>query len=738
MNHGFGLEKPGLLAVRHPVAVFLILGTLLLGALSTVPSLNFDEDINRVFLSKNESSKNYRTFIKSIGGMFTDFAVFVEADQPLNAEDYTRLRDLALELELLDNVDAVLSPFAARFPKTDAEHPGEAVIPADIDVDVIETRLKKLQSTSTFMRPLISDNRMSALLIVSAGTGLPSEAAREIYDQIQQTSASILGDRLRFTVSGEDAITIAIVEGLKSDLLRLNILGSLLVFLLSLFIFRDFITALVAVVPAVLGVLASLSVFTILGYPITVVSNVLPVLVLVLGIADSLHLVQHLRHQPAHEPIEQSLERTLKDIGPACALTALTTSIAFLAIAISDNDQLFEFAVIGAISVVLSFFVVTSSFALLGKFVKRTGPRQAEGVARWNILRPVSKVVSVHPTRIIAVSVLLFIAGAFGHSQTQTWFSYESNIPRNSELISANERLFSEFGGTYRLWSELKTNGGNSLETEAGWNRLVKVTEAIAEAAPGYPTVSMASMARWLGIPGRLPTSEELTELPDNLQQQLVSPSDNVARVVTLVPEPMRNETSREIHDRIEQAALGAGADHLVGLPNIMRHESINIIEQLGLGLLIACLSSTVLIALAFRWPALAIVLLGPNILPLILTASSLHFLSQGQLTPTAVMAMTIAFGIAVDDSIHFVNRFRLERDRGNTVDEALNVTIQETGRVMALTTLLLSLGLLITLTSVFGPIQVFGQLLILTFVIALLADLLLLPALLKQKWVAS
>ena len=738
MNHGFGLEKPGLLAVRHPVAAFLLLAVLLLGAASTIPNLNFDEDINRVFLSDNESSENYRTFIKDIGGKFTDFAVFVEADQPLNAEDYTRLRDLALELELLDNVDAVLSPFAARFPKTDTDHPGEAVIPADINVDVIETRLKKLRSTATFMRPLISDNRRSALLIVSAETGLPSTTAREIYNQIQETSAPILGSRLRFTVSGEDAITIAIVEGLKSDLLRLNILGSLMVFLLALVIFRDLITALVAVVPAVLGVLASLSVFTALGYPITVVSNVLPVLVLVLGIADSLHLVQHLRHQSGHEPIQESLERTLRDIGPACALTALTTSIAFLAIAISDNDQLFEFAVIGAISVILSFFVVTTSFALLGKFVKRSGPRQDNGVTRWNVLIPVSTTVSTQAGRIIALSVVLFFAGAFGYSQTQTWFSYESNIPRDSGLNSANERLFSEFGGTYRLWSELETNGENSLGTEAGWNRLVRVTEAIEKAAPDYPTVSMVSMARWLGIPNRLPTSKELTELPDNLKEQLVSDSAGMARIVTLVPEPMRNQASREVHDRIEQAALEAGADHMVGLPSIMRHESISIIEQLGLGLLIACLSSTFLIAVAFRWPGLIIVLLGPNILPLILTASSLHFLSQGQLTPTAVMAMTIAFGIAVDDSIHFVNRFRLERNRGNSVDEALDVTIQETGRVMALTTLLLSLGLLITLTSVFGPIQVFGQLLILTFVIALLADLLLLPALLKQKWVAS
>ena len=190
--------------------------------------------------------------------------------------------------------------------------------------------------------------------------------------------------------------------------------------------------------------------------------------------------------------------------------------------------------------------------------------------------------------------------------------------------------------------------------------------------------------------------------------------------------------------DRIERAALDASADRIVGLPDIMRHESIAIINQLGLGLLIACLSSTVLIALAFRWPGLVIALFVPNMLPLILTASALHFLNYGHLTPTAVLALTIAFGIAVDDSIHVINRFRLERNRGLNVDEALKHTIQRTGKVMVLTTLLLSVGLAITQISAFAPVKLFGLMLILTFIIALLADLLLLPALLKQKWIVK
>ncbi len=738
MNHGFGLERPGLLAIRHPIVALSVLAALLIGSIWAIPALRFDEDINRVFLSQNQSSQNYRNFIRDTGGRRSDIAVFIEAGQPFSAGDYGRMRDLALELEFLEQAGSVLSPFSMRFPKINADFPGETVIPADIDIDEVEQRLKRFQASVTFLRPMVSENRMSALVIVTTQAGLSRSVVRGLLAGITETSARMLGSRLRFTVTGEDAISMAIVDGLKADLLKLNALGCLLVIGLSLLVFRNVPTALVAVIPAIIGVLACLSVFALFGYPITVISNVLPILVLVLGIADSMHLVLHLQHQGDREPAEVGLERTIREIGPACALTALTTAIAFLAIAISDNDQLFEFAMVGAVSVLVSFFVVMTSFALLGKFVKRNAPRRDAGGGGWAALAPVGRTVLTHGHKILVLALLLFAAGAYGYSQTRAWFPHEDALPQDSALVAANERLFAEFGGTYRLWSELDTRDGKSLAVQAGWNRLVAVTEAVEKAAPGYTTVSMASIARWLGNPGRLPEPAEMVDLPESVKDQLMSRTGTVARVVTFVPEPMRDGASRDVHDRIEKAALDASADRVVGLPDIMRHESIAIIEQLGRGLLIACLSSTFLIALAFRWPGLVVALFVPNILPLILTASALHFLNDGNLTPTAVLALTIAFGIAIDDSIHVVNRFHLERKGGRSVDDALKVTIQQTGKVMVLTTLLLSVGLAITQASVFAPVQLFGLMLILTFIIALLADLLLLPALLKQKWIVK
>jgi predicted RND superfamily exporter protein len=165
-----------------------------------------------------------------------------------------------------------------------------------------------------------------------------------------------------------------------------------------------------------------------------------------------------------------------------------------------------------------------------------------------------------------------------------------------------------------------------------------------------------------------------------------------------------------------------------------MRLEAVALIRQLSYGLLAAAVGATVLVALAFRSLRLVPLLIIPNVLPLMLTGASLHVWAQGQLTPTAVLALTIAFGIAIDDTVHFLSRFRTLRGEGQIPRRAVLAAAGSTGQAMVLTTLLLTFGLCVTLASDFSPIRVFGGMMIVTLWAALLTDLLLLPALLTWK----
>ncbi len=732
MTSGLGLERPGLWAVRYPGVAAFVLLVVLAASLWSVPKLRFDEDINRVFLSQNQTSQDYRNFIDSTGGETADLALFVEKAVPFSATDFETMRSLAIELEFLDDAASIISPFSARFSEVDEQFAGQPVIPSDGSIEAITMRLDRFEDQNSVVGPLVSQSRDSALFIVSGRQGMQNDDIRALMNSLRDLSARILPADLEVTITGESAISLTIVDALIGDLLMLNALGVTLVLLLAIAVFRSVVVAVLAVVPAISSVTVTLGLFVLLDYPVTVISNVLPILILVFGIADSMHLLMDLRDRGGTTEPTERLSATIRDVGPACALSAITTSIGFLAISISDNDQLFEFAVAGGLSVLAAFFVTITAFALLGRFAIRKFPPRHRASER-TILAVIADVSWKRNRVIISLGALVLALGLWGYSQTKAWFPYEDNLPLGSPIMVANAKLADQFGGTYRLWSEMDLETGQSLDNPEQWSRLKEVTQGIREAAPGYITVSLSSFARWLGHPERMPDQDELADLPSDLRSLLHAEDGRTARVLTLVPEPMRNTTSLAVHDRIEQAARSAGAERLVGLPMIMRHESIAIIRQLGVGLLIASLASTIVIAAAFRWPSLALFLIGPNIIPLAVAAAALHVLSQGHLTPTAVLALTIAFGIAVNDSIHCVTRYRLELNRGLDSRAALRAAICGTGRVIMLTTLLLSVGLLVTQFSTFEPVRLFGQIMIISFVTALVADLFLLPALLKQ-----
>lgn len=733
MTIGLGLERPGLWAVRYPVVAALLLLAIVAAALLSVPKLRFDDDINRVFLSDNQNSQDYRDFITRLGGKPTDLALLIEHPDAFSASDIEAMRSLALELEFADGIVSALSPFAVRFSPADALYPDQVLIPVDVSMETLAERLAHFSDQYPASSTFIAPDMKRALFVLSGGFDLSSEQVRALTADLDALARDSLTDSVTFTITGESVISLAIADGLKDDLLLLNALGATMVLVLAVIVLRSAVLAALAFIPALTGVVVTLGLFVLLDYPITVISNVLPILVLVFGVADSMHLLLHVRDNETEDTVRSKVTATIADIGPACALSAITTAIGFLAVTLSGNRQLVEFALAGAASVIATYVTTIVLFALLGRYAvgrKRAGTAR---VPRLVVLEKIAGIAWRHDRIIVGLGALALACGLWGYANTVSWFPYEKNLPSDSPLITSNAKLTETFGGTYRLWAEIDLNGDTSLQDPAQWERVADVTQAMIEAAPDYTTVSLSTFADWLGEPDKMPDPEDLEDLPGDLRNLLVPPEGAVVRVVTAVPEPMRDGQSLATQDNLEQAALAAGANRVVGLPVIMRYESIAIVEQLGRGLLVACLLGTVVIALAFRWPSLLILLLAPNIIPLALAAAALHLIDGGQLTPTAVLALTIAFGIAVNDSIHFASRYRLELSHGLDQQAALVTSVARTGRVMVLTTVLLCVGMLVTQFSVFAPVRLFGQLMMLSFILALVADLVLLPALLKQ-----
>lgn len=717
------------LAVRFPRAALVVwLAALVIGGIN-LPSLQFDDDIQRAFASEGGRFAQLTALSEAVGGEVRDIIVLVEANDTLSPDDLASLRDAALELELVDGVAGVASPFSLRFAPHHAHFPGEPVFPVDLLAADGLDRLNAYEQSFAFARTMIDSDRSAVMFAIWVEPAADRIEAIERLEAVRAVLGQALGGGLRFTVTGEDAIAQDMVAALQTDLLVLNAAGSAFAFGVALAIFGGLRWALVAFVPAAASGLMALAIFAIIGLPVTVLNVIVPILVLVLALSDCMHLTLHLRGQSRSLTLKTRLARTIAQIAPANALTSLTTAVAFGAIAISSFEQLDELAVLGAVSVLASYWIGVVGFVVLAPFGDTAGGPSAEGPKWLCVPKFVPWLVFHRSGLVVGVTAATIVAGGWAALSVTPWFPLYQNLPESSQVRRAHRTVEAKFGGYLRLWSELDERP----TTQAQWTKMVAVTEALRRALAGSAVVSLSTYAQWLDPSGNPPDADALSDLPPALRAQLWS--GGTMRVIAFVPEPMHDRATLERYDRAEQAALAAGADRVVGLPAIFRYEAVAVIGELQKGLVLACLAAGLILAFAHRWPGLVLVLAAPNILPLLVATATLPLISAGQVNPTALLALTVAFGIAVDDSVHFINRFVLERAGGADLEAALNTAIGQTGRVMIATTMLICAGISSALLSDFSTVRLFGTMAIVTFIAALVADLVLLPVLLKHRW---
>lgn len=708
---GFGAERVGLAALSYPKLAFACLLALMALIATSLPRVTFDDEINRVFMSDSPLSMAQRAYEQEQSPPLSTVLAHITSQQRFTPSQMTALRNLALDLEFVDGVTAVASPFILRWPP-DASTPDGTPLFGTLITEAFMGALDDFDALDTGLPTFMNSARTAMLLTISVDT-----SAVEVKDAVGDINAEIqraLPTNMTAALTGEEVISVEIVTGLKDELVSLNLWGALVITLAAFALLRDLRMALLAVLPALFGAAGVLALSVWLGYPITVLSNVIPILLLVLGVADGVHLAGHIKDGG-------TVRDAIAKVGPACALTALTTAAAFASITLSGNAQLFEFAVLGALGTALSFIILISTFALLGS-VLPLPPRPMPSITATAAVR-LTALGTRRPRLTVALCTLALAISVAGFSQTRSWFPLYQNLPDNSATLTTNDAVTDAFGGVFQM----------IVEMEGDWTQTRALAEQLEDISTPGSVLSEVNLARWLGHPETRPTPAEMESLPPALVTQLRSKA-GTSRIFISVAEPMRSADTLAAYDALYSVAQSAGADRIIGLPTIMRFEAVRLINQLSIGLVVAALGATVLVAAAFRSVRLIPVLIIPNVLPLMLTGASLHLWAKGELSPTAVLALTIAFGIAIDDTVHFLNRFSEAQAQGHSPQDAVRSAAKSAGQVMVLTTLLLTIGLGVTLMSDFTPIRLFGGMMIITLWAALLIDLLLLPALLIRK----
>lgn len=739
---GFGLEHIGLAALRWRKLFLALVALITAVAVIGIFRLGFDDDVILAFRSDSQTYRDFTELLSERTGSANDVIVIAEADRPLDAARLRHLRELHFELEFEDGVGTVLSAFALRQVGEDGE-PGPALFPDAFDDAELPDILDQVKAHPFGLGRAISADGMAVMLVVTEdGSARTNGEIRAFLERMEAAAARFARPDLTISVLGMEKTRFEIADAILHDQIVFNSGGSLVSILVAFLVFRSIRMTVLVLSAGSAAMIWTLGAAGLAGHSITVVTNIIPVLTIVISFTNSMHLVHSLRESDVDPAAgtQAAIRRTIERVGPACALTGLTTAAAFLSLSLTGYGALIELAWFGAAAAMISFLAIIIVFPLAASFLvkpENIGNYRRKPAASRDLLRRLYNLIGPNRRTIAIVAVVLLAGGVIGHLTTTPRFSTYDNIPQGSPTLAASLEAEDRFGGLFNLWIRIAGDPDELMTADEGWTRITAVHEAAETVLGRNAILSPLSVARAAGHPDRPLDADEIAALPDELRSRLGAPGSGYVTMSALVGDPARSAEHLAGFDALEAAVRDAGADIVTGTPALARHDARRMIDLLNASILAAAVMTILLVVLAFRDMSMLPAVALANMTPVLLTGIVLHLFMGGELKIATGLAMTVAFGVAVDDTVHFVNRAFLERNAGAPATKAVGNAITGVGFVLCATTMVLGAGISLTFLSNFLTVRLFGQLMILILVFALLADLLILPAimLMYRRW---
>lgn len=539
--------------------------------------------------------------------------------------------------------------------------------------------------------------------------------------------------------------------------LKLFSMLAVLVTAIVLFLFfRSFYAVFFPILVVVIGATWAMGLIHLFGYKITLLSGLIPALIVVIGVPNCVYLLNKYHDEfRKHGNKIKALSRIIEKIGIATLITNATTAIGFGVFFFTDSAILQEFGLVVALSIMLVFLVsiilIPSVFAYLPSPLEQQ-LRHLENVNVSNFIDRLVHLVSTYRKSIFVVTSLLAMVAFVGAMRLQALSFIVDDLPKDDKVYNDLKFFEKHFTGVMPFEVVIDTGRKGGAQSTAQLAKADEVQEIFAsrpEFAQPLSVVQLVKGANQAYFNGnsdyfRLPNAQErnfvlpyllrtrgendqlLNSLTDSTRQ-LIRLSFNVADMGTV---KMR-EAFEEIKPRVDSVFQGTNNKvQYTGTSLIFLKGNAYLINSLVSSLSLAFVIISIIMALMFRSLKIIVISIIPNLFPLLITAGAMGYLGV-PLKPSTVLIFSIAFGIAVDDSIHFLTKYRQElRRHAWDIPKTVLVTLRETGPSMIYTSIILFFGFIIFGASNFGGTVALGIMTSTTLIVAMLSNLLLLPAL--------
>lgn len=550
-----------------------------------------------------------------------------------------------------------------------------------------------------------------------------------------------------------------VMQEKTSEELKLFIILSLAITTLILFLFfRSWVSVLVPLIVISVVVVWVLGTVGIFNYKITVLTGLIPSIIVVIGIPNGVYLINKYHQEfVKHGNKIKALSRMVRKIGMVTFITNFTTAIGFLVLLTTDIKLLKEFGLVAGVNILATFIVSIILIPGILSYLPAPKEKQLQHlefkiVGRFLVL--LDLLVHRHRYRVFAVTGTIVTIAVIGVTKLYSVAYMVDDIPEKSKLKQDLYFFENNFSGVMPL--EIIIDFGKPKSTINARNlrdvdRLEAALEPIENVSSPISIVSFAKAVRQAFYNGNerfygLPSPSDRNAILSYLSNQsdnstflsnFVDSTGQVMRVSLKVADIGSNRMDSLINFVIEPEIQKVFGDDeevetaVTGSTLLFVKGNKFLIENLRLTLLLAFVIIAIIMAVLFANFRMIIISLIPNFIPLIMTAGIMGYFGI-PLKPSTALIFSIAFGISVDDSIHFLAKYRQELFSKNFfVPIAISNSIKETGSSMLYTSIILFFGFVIFVFSDFGGTVALGLLTSLTLFFAMLTNLTLLPALL-------
>lgn len=752
-----------ILRYRIPLLIFILITTVFMGYESQFVTMSYK--FGGILPEDDSTQVEYERFTKRFAEDGNILVLGIKGDAVHSYPVFSDWYTLGIDLRNVDGVDSVFSEahlYSIRkdtaLKKFDLYQVVSRRPESQAEVDSLEKQIKSLP----FYRGLLyNDSTNATLMMLSVNRDkFNSEDRVEVVEEIQQiVHAFTEKTGLQVHLSGLPYIRTVQTAKIKQELGMFVGLSALITAMLLLLFFKSFRVMLISMLVVIIGVIWSMGFISLMGFQLTALMGLIPPLIIVIGVPNCVFLVNKYHNEYRHHGNQiKALNRVINKIGNATFMTNATTATGFATFIFTQSAMLKQFGIAASLNImcvfVLSLIIIPCIFSFMpppkDRHVRHLDRKWVGGAMDFllNLIRS-----NRRPAYVAAI--LVFLISLYGITKIQTTGNIVDDLPKHDQIIKDLNFFERNFAGVMPL--EILVNSLDSSRVTT--TKTLKKIEELQTTLESYPEISrplaitdavkFAKQAYYNGNPAKysLLTGYEKSFIGpyirgnksevSGVMHLFLDSTQTVTRISAQIADIGTNELdSLMTHLKPQVFAIFPKDEYkvtLTGTSIVFLNGTDYLVKNLFVSLAIAIAVIGMLMALLFNSLRMVLFSLVPNILPLVFTAGLMGYIGIA-IKPSTILVFSIAFGISVDDTIHFLSKYRQElKLRSYDMQRCILNALRETGASMMYTSIILFFGFLSFTASNFGGTIALGFLVSMTLLVAMICNLVLLPSMLMS-----